>query len=406
MNDNRPLVVIFRLISKPIGGVQRVLATVLPHLVEEFRLVFIDPYNDPDFAATMRQAGLEVVSLGRAPNPRRIGGNGSLWRPFFLLRRAPWLLPIMWRFRRWAARENPDVVYFTELPPARVFGRLIAHRNVGLVYHEHGITSPNDVGRRTARFLSRRFARVLAVSKIMARFLVEAGTDPDKVHVVYNAVDAAAIRQRAELPPKPLPHKPPHSVVFVHIGELTWHKKAQHLSIGALARLPRETQTQLWICGDIPDTGDRAYLDQLKQQVTELDLLDRVHFLGWRDDVPSIVKASDVCVLPSRDHSESFGMVLAEAMAQGKPCIGSNMGGIPEVIDDRVTGLVCEPTEESLAEAMTQMLESPHMRQSMGEAGRLRVESAFSLPRQVAEFADAFRCAAAQGNRSPRAEGV
>jgi len=395
MGQDRPLVVLFQMVGTVLGGIQSVTIAVLPRLLDEFRIVVIDPYNHPDFAARMRDGGLEVVSLGRSPKHRYIGWRGSPLRIFHLVKSAPWLLLTMWRFRRWVARERPDVIYFNQMPVVRLFGRSIGRQNVEFVYHLHGALSPEDIGRRTARLFSRRFARVLAVSKVTARFLVEAGTDPEKVQVVYNAVDAEAIRREARQKPETLPNKPPNSVVFVHVAVLTRHKKAQHLGIEALGRLPAHLNAQLWICGDVGDGGDASYLEELHRLVAELDLQERVHFLGWRKDVPCVVMASDVSILPSVDHSESFGMVLAEAMAQGKPCIGSTMGGVPEVIEDGVTGLVCEPTAEGLAAAMARLCESEDLRRSMGEAGRRRVEDLFSLPRQAEQVADAFRIAVA-----------
>lgn len=380
-----------QMVNEPIGGVQGLIAEVFPRLLDQFRIVFIDLNNQPEFAATMRKAGVEVVEFGRPQTRRFIGGKGTLLRPFYLMGRSPWLLRSMWRFSRWVARERPDVVYFHQLPLARVFGRLISRHNVGLVYHEHGIRSPDHVGRRTAKFLSRRFARVVAVSNLMARFLVEAGVDPHKVRVVYNGIDAAAIQRAAESTPASFPEVSSDTVVFVQIGVLTRQKKAQHLTIEALGRLPPNSKALLRICGDVPSGADPHYLAELKRQVADLGLKDRVHFLGWRQDVPAVVKASDVCILPSISHCESFGLVLIEAMAQGKPCIGSTFGGIPEVIEDGVTGLVCEPTVEKLAAAMTRMLESVDTRQSMGEAGRRRVESLFSLERQTGAVADAIR---------------
>ncbi|MFH1417949.1 MAG: glycosyltransferase family 4 protein [Planctomycetota bacterium] len=390
MSQDRPLVVVFQMVGRSLGGIQRVTASILSQLGDRFRIVVIDPFNNPDFAATMQNGGLEVVSLGRAPKRRYIGGRGSPLRIFHLIRSAPWLLLTMWRFRRWVTRERPDVAYFNQMQTARVFGRLIGRQGVGLVYHLHGARSAEHIGRRTARLFSRRFVRILAVSKIMAQFLVQAGTDPKKVQVVYNAVDAEAIRREAQQKPEPLPKTPPGSVVFVHIGVLMRHKKAQHLGIEALGRLPAALNARLWICGDVGVDGDASYLEELQLLVVELGLQDRVHFLGWRKDVPCVIRASDVCILPSVNHSESFGMVLAEAMAQSKPCIGSTMGGVPEVIEDGVSGLVCEPTTEGLAAAMTQVCESEDLRRSMGEAGRRRVENLFSLNRQVAQVADAF----------------
>jgi len=395
MTRDRPLVVVFEKTSTTLGGVQNVTAALVPGLCEEFRVVVIDPYNHPGFAEMMRGTGAEVVTIGPTPARRYIGGETRLRRLFCLARFSPWLIYTLWRFRRWVRRERPDVVYFNQLASARVFGRAIAREKVGLVYHLHGAPSSESIGRRTARFLTRRFARLLAVSRITAEFLIGAGVDRSKTRVVYNAIDAEAIRRRANEEGDPLPDKPPGCVVFVHIGVLTRNKKAQHLGIQALALLKRDANAHLWICGDVRPGGDVAYREELKRMALELGLRERVHFLGWRSDVPRVVKASDVCILPSVDHSESFGMVLAEGMAVSKPCIGSNMGGIPEVIEDGVTGLICEPTAEGLAEAMARMLESDDIRTTMGEAGRHRVESVFSLRRQVAEVAEALRYAAA-----------
>ena len=395
MNRDRPLVVIFEMTSTTMGGVQNVTAALIPGLCERFRIVLIDPYNHPDFADVMRQNGAEVVQIGPTPARRYIGGATRLTRVLCLARFAPWLILVMWRWRRWVKRERPDVAYFNQLPVVRVFGRAIAGEKVGLVYHLHGAPSSESIGRRTAGFLTRRFARLLAVSRITAEFLIGAGVDRGKTQVVYNALDAEEIRRRADEEGDPLPDKPPGCVVFVHIGVMTRHKKAQHLGVEALALLDGHPNAHLWICGDVRPGGDVAYREELQRTAARLGLKERVHFLGWRSDVPRVVKASDVCILPSVDHSESFGMVLAEAMAQSKPCIGSNMGGIPEVIEDEVTGIICEPNAEGLARAMTRMLESDDIRRKMGEAGRRRVESVFSLRRQVDEVAEALSYAAA-----------
>ncbi|HUS92996.1 MAG TPA: glycosyltransferase [Phycisphaerae bacterium] len=79
-------------------------------------------------------------------------------------------------------------------------------------------------------------------------------------------------------------------------------------------------------------------------------------------------------------------MVLAEAMSLGRACIGSTRGGIPEVIEEGVTGLLCEPVPLELAGAMLRMVESGPLRAKMGEAGRRRAQSLFNVGRQVAEI--------------------
>ena len=394
-----PLVAVFNLATS-VGGVARVMTEVLPLLTKEFRLVVIDPYGHPDHLAMMRGLDIPVETLGRPPKRRYVGGIGTPWRPFYLAARLPWMLRTAWRLRRWVRENRPAVIWFNHLGTAHFFGRLLPRRGPALLYHAHGFRSAEEIGRRAARFLSDRFHRIVAVSKATAGFLVEAGTDPSKVEVVYNGVDAEAIRREATADGPPLPPRPPEAIVFVHAAVIAPYK-AQHLGIEALARMPVEQNAHLWICGDVPLGGDRAYMDGLHRLVEDRGLSGRVHFLGWRHDVPRVMNAADVAILPSLYHSESFGMVLAEAMALGKPCIGSNRGGIPEVIEDGVTGIVCEPDVESLAEAFSQMAESEDRREARGRAGRERVEKLFGLGRQVEEIARMVRSATRGGRQEP-----
>jgi glycosyltransferase involved in cell wall biosynthesis len=90
----------------------------------------------------------------------------------------------------------------------------------------------------------------------------------------------------------------------------------------------------------------------------------------------------DVVVLPSI--LEGFGIVLLEGMAMGKPVVASRVGGIPEAVEDGVTGILVPPAHSrKLAEALVILLENSMLRQSMGEAGRKRVETLFSLERTI-----------------------
>jgi glycosyltransferase involved in cell wall biosynthesis len=391
----KDLIAVFDLVTG-IGGVRRVMALLLPPLKEEYQVVVIDPHGHPDHLAMMRDLDIPVETLGRPPKRRYVGGMGTPWRPFYLAERLPWMVRTAWRLRRWVRENRPDVMYFNQLKTAHFFARFLPRGGPALVYHAHGFRSAGEIGRGAARLLSRRFCRVMAVSRITANFLVEAGVDPQKVEVVYNAVDAERIRRDAMADGPPLPPRPDKGIVFVHAAVIAPYK-AQHLGIEALARMPAEYNAHLWLCGDVVEGGDRSYLDRLHGLVETRGLRGRVHFLGWRRDVPRVMNATDVVLLPSLYHSESFGMVLAEAMALGKPCIGSNRGGVPEVIEDGVTGLICEPNADSLAEAFRKMIELGDRREFMGRAGRERVKSLFGLDRQTGRFADILRSAAGSG---------
>ena len=118
----------------------------------------------------------------------------------------------------------------------------------------------------------------------------------------------------------------------------------------------------------------------LKSTVAQYGLSQVVHFLGVlsRQRLRDAYSASDVFVLPSRSRSEAFGIVLLEAMAQGKPVVATHVGGIPYVVNDRETGLLVPPFDpEPLANALIQLLQDPQYRRQLGQAGRKRVQTHF-----------------------------
>ena len=389
MNDDRPLIGVMDLVTS-VGGTQYVMASVLPRLAEQFRVVVLNAYNHAEYAAMFRGTNVEVATLGRAPRRPYIGGRT---RAGYLLRaaaRGPWFLKTMWRLRRWVIRNRPSLMYFNQVKTGCLFAQAIP-TEVPLIFHSHGHRGPEEITPRQARILSDRFAAAIAVSKITGRILASAGVREDKIQIIYNGVDADGIERRAGIEGPELPPKTPGEVVFVavcSIGPL----KGLHIAIDAICRLGEEPSASLWICGGVASGGDENYLQQLHAQAMRLGLTNRVRFLGWRADVPRVIAAADVCILPSL-HSESFGLVLAEGMVLGKPCIGSNVGGVPEVIEDGVTGTVCQPTAESLAEAMKAMVESGSLRSALGEAGRQRVRKLFDVSRQADKVACLLRAA-------------
>ncbi|MGP4041319.1 N-acetyl-alpha-D-glucosaminyl L-malate synthase BshA [Gracilibacillus sp. D59] len=121
--------------------------------------------------------------------------------------------------------------------------------------------------------------------------------------------------------------------VLIHISNFRKVKRLEDV-IHTFAKVYKETPARLMLIGDGPEYG------RIHDLVRELQLDKVVHFLGKQKNIPSLLAIADIKLLLSE--KESFGLVLLEAMACGVPCIGSNVGGIPEVIDDGVTGYIEE----------------------------------------------------------------
>ncbi len=136
--------------------------------------------------------------------------------------------------------------------------------------------------------------------------------------------------------------------------------------------------------------GDGACREELGRLAAELGVAGRVAFLGEVRDVRALLTGARMFVLPSR--SEGIPLTALEAMACGLPVVATRVGGLPEVVDDGVTGLLVAPADPTaLAQAMVAIWTDPERRDRMGRAGRLRAEERFDVRRMVAEYEALYR---------------
>ncbi|MCA1849464.1 MAG: glycosyltransferase family 4 protein [Acidobacteria bacterium] len=229
-------------------------------------------------------------------------------------------------------------------------------------------------------------ARVIAVSEPVRRALLERGLFPArKIRVVPNGIDVA----RFDLPARGFDREEYRRVLQTRapflvgtVGELS-HVKGQEDFVRAAAIIARRQAdgVEFIIAGeDASRAGHtRARIESL---VAELNLRDRVHLLGRREDVAPLLSSLDVFVSPSR--SEAFGLAIAEALACGTPAVATATDGAREIIDEGVTGrLVPVGDVEALAAAVLNLLKDPQGRRRMGAKAREAARSHFSLDRMV-----------------------
>lgn len=125
-------------------------------------------------------------------------------------------------------------------------------------------------------------------------------------------------------------------------------------------------------------TGDGSLAVELQASIDRSNLRERITMLGHRDDIPTVTAAYDIAVIPSV-WNEPFGWVVLEAMAAKKPVIASRVGGIPEIVEDRRTGLLIKPNSSTdLIAAIHDLKNAPELRDAMGALGLNRVIDRFS----------------------------
>ncbi|QEF98720.1 Putative glycosyltransferase EpsD [Stieleria maiorica] len=163
-----------------------------------------------------------------------------------------------------------------------------------------------------------------------------------------------------------------------------WDGKGHAVAINALSKLVRSyPSAKLVIVGE-------GYLrDELETQTSDLKLQDHVVFTGFRSDIPNLNAMFDIAILAS--DFEGMGRVLLEAMVMGRPVVASDVGGIPDVVDDGTTGILVPPGNiDELAGALATLLADPTLREKMGRAAYARITQKFSSETMVRQIRDVY----------------
>ncbi|WEZ07634.1 N-acetyl-alpha-D-glucosaminyl L-malate synthase BshA [Priestia flexa] len=166
--------------------------------------------------------------------------------------------------------------------------------------------------------------------------------------------------------------------VIIHVSNFRQVKRVQDV-VRTFKRIHERIPSKLLLVGDGPD------MRNVSQLVKELNLEDAVLFLGKQDNVAELYSISDLKLLFSE--KESFGLVLLEAMACGVPCIGTRIGGIPEVIEDGVTGYICELGDvETAASKAVQLLSDQLLHQQISRGALQAVNQKFHSTEIVNQY--------------------
>lgn len=290
----------------------------------------------------------------------------------------------IWWIRSLIKRRKYDIVHLN-LGRARILGRIAAlgtsSKIVSTIRGQDPIGLKGYLLERATNWID---DVTVAVSRDTLSYFVSKGFSVRKSCVIYNGLDLEeidAVPQKRDLLHKELSLRT-NSPIIGMIAHFYPSRKGMDIKghkvfIRAAEKVLENFKNAHFVIVGTDKLGGN-YKSQVQEYVQRLGLDNRVHFLGLRDDIPNILDSLRCLVLPSTVR-EGFGMVLIEAMARGIPVIGSNIGGIPEVIKDGETGLLVPPGDpDALAEAISFILSNPGKAKKMGIAGRRRVEENFT----------------------------
>jgi glycosyltransferase involved in cell wall biosynthesis len=247
-----------------------------------------------------------------------------------------------------------------------------------------------------ARVLRRYARRVIAVSESARDHHLEHGRmRPERVITLYNGIDIVAFGSVAA------------GAREAVRDELGLPDSAPVLATVAIQREPKGIQHMLEalpaVIAAVPDArylliGDGPHRNRLEEITAAIGLTDRVLFAGSRDDIPRMLSAADLFVLPTL--TEALPTVIAEAMAAGLPIVASAVGGIPEMVSHGDTALLVPPADPgALTDAVVRILTNPRQAAAMGRAGRRVAAEQFDVVRQAGILAEEYRHLVRGGSR-------
>ena len=245
--------------------------------------------------------------------------------------------------------------------------------------------------KRVQKFMCRFADRVVVNADAIRRWLIEQGYKDEKISVIRNGLDlsrygartyGAALRREFWIPP--------HVPLVVMLSRLNPQKGIEYFLEAAAIVRQRCPKAHFLIVGEafINTDGvfrpDQDYRKTLQDKAVRLGISDHTRFTGMRSDVPEILSAAAVSVLPS--FSEGISNTLLESMAAGVPVVATNVGGTPEIIEDGKHGLLVPPGDAgALADSICTLLENPLLAARLSSQARKRVEAEFSFDNMVRE---------------------
>lgn len=342
-------------------------------------------FQDGILRQRLEQAGVEVKIApvsNTMLNLRTSGGLSSLAT-----------IPELWSIAGYIAREAKGYdLILANSQKAFITTALASLRGSPvIVWHLRDILTAkhfSQVNRLVAVLLANQFAaKVLVNSQATGQAFVAAGGKEKLTRVVYNGFDpqkfdrvkiqdVQKIRAQLGIGDAPL----------VGLFSRLSYWKGQHILLEAIKHLAK---IQVILVGTAL-FGEQEYVSELKALAEIPELKGRVHWLGFRDDIPTLMKACDIIVHTSTE-PEPFGRVIVEGQLAQKPVIASAAGGALELIDNGVNGYLFPPGNAiALGQLILELIENPLLAESLGQQGYTSAKQNFSLETILASFSQAL----------------
>lgn len=228
---------------------------------------------------------------------------------------------------------------------------------------------------------------IIAISHSAGEAAEKAGIK--KLKIIYNGVDISTFSRGINTLKTEFSTSGYIIGIVSQLSPGSYHKGHREFLTAAAEVIKHISDVHFLIigCDPSPESSPdhNSYISELKGIARKLGISDHIIFTGFRRDIPDVMASLDILV--SASYSEGFGRTIAEAMAAGKPVVATAVGGVPEVVQDGVTGILVPPKDpHAIAKSILDMLQDDEMRLKMGIAGQKRAGELFSLKQNISQI--------------------
>lgn len=369
MRSSSHLKILFVGVGSYVYGAENIILSVIRSFHQKGHTLFcaVSGWNDGKFIQQLNQSGVRYREI-------KLG--------WYYLTRLLWSLDSLvhapsayWQYFRLIKEFRPDVVYHYSY---RTLFQLYPFLRTNNVYHVHDQIS-NGIGKKILQLTQKKVSCFIANSEFIKQDLMACGIAADKIKVVYNGISFDTLCQPHSAASNPEPQ-------IGIIGQVSY-RKGHLLLIEALGALKNKGyHFKLHIYG----SGAPDFTEQVRNCIDQYQLASNVEWHGYVTDKEQMYRHLHFLVFPSL-LPESFGLTIVEAGAYGKPAIAAAIGGVTEIVQQDITGLLFEPGNiDHLIHALSRLLNNSSEVIQMGQQARSIYANRFSEQRMNKELEHCF----------------
>ncbi len=300
-----------------------------------------------------------------------------------------WKMPLL---RSFFQKNNIDVLICCQNKDVRIGARAARKANVPAIFARQGVRNLSNKKkyiRPFTQYIDGIITNTQSIKKIYESF----GWFPENfIHVIYNGVEIPENVNTMDLRTKF--NLPQDSKILFSSGRLD-HQKGFDILITVAAKAKVKGFNWQFIIA-----GEGKLKKELNTMALKSGVRDMIRFIGFSNDIPALLRASDIFVLPSR--YEGMPNALLEAMAMGKASVATRVNGTSELIEDGISGFLVEPENpQRIFEKLLELLTHDDLRKSMGQKAKVHVEKHFTMKKMAGQLEILFKEQLERTRRQP-----